>query len=37
MQALLHASVAHRRKLVVEWVPASDLEETTLKEVGLIV
>ncbi|XP_039116147.1 CTP synthase 1-like isoform X2 [Dioscorea cayenensis subsp. rotundata] len=32
LKALLHASVAHRRKLVVEWVPASDLEETTLKE-----
>ncbi|KAJ0971769.1 hypothetical protein J5N97_019728 [Dioscorea zingiberensis] len=32
LKALLHASVACRRKLVVEWVPASDLEETTLKE-----
>ncbi|KAH7651613.1 Peptidase C26 protein [Dioscorea alata] len=32
LKALLHASVAHRRKLVVEWVPASDLEETTLRE-----
>ncbi|KAM0946049.1 putative CTP synthase (glutamine hydrolyzing) [Dioscorea sansibarensis] len=32
LKALLHASVACRRKLVVEWVPASDLEEATLKE-----
>ncbi|KAM0938477.1 putative CTP synthase (glutamine hydrolyzing) [Dioscorea sansibarensis] len=32
LKALLHAAVAHHRKLVVEWVPASDLEETTLKE-----
>ncbi|KAJ0986180.1 hypothetical protein J5N97_004536 [Dioscorea zingiberensis] len=32
LKALLHASVARRRKLVVEWVPASDLEEATLKE-----
>ncbi|XP_039122445.1 CTP synthase-like isoform X2 [Dioscorea cayenensis subsp. rotundata] len=32
LKALLHASVACRRKLVVEWVPASDLEDATLKE-----
>lgn len=32
LKALLHASVACRRKLVVEWVPASDLEESTEKE-----
>ncbi|KAK1301362.1 hypothetical protein QJS10_CPB12g01087 [Acorus calamus] len=29
LKALLHASVACRRKLVVEWVAASDLEEST--------
>ncbi|XP_020089335.1 CTP synthase-like [Ananas comosus] len=32
LKALLHASIALRRKLVVEWVPASDLEEQTAKE-----
>ncbi|URD73041.1 CTP synthase [Musa troglodytarum] len=30
--ALLHASVDCRRKLVVDWVPSSDLEETAAKE-----
>lgn len=34
MQALLHASVACNRKLVVDWVPAGDLEDDTLKEVS---
>lgn len=29
LKALLHASVACRKKLVVDWVPASDLEDTT--------
>ena len=29
----MHASVACRRKLVVDWVPSSDLEETAAKEV----
>jgi len=33
VQALLHASVACNRKLVVDWVPAGDLEDDTLKEV----
>lgn len=32
-QALLHASVACRRKLVVDWVAAGDLEDVTAKEV----
>ncbi|KAJ8460832.1 hypothetical protein OPV22_033758 [Ensete ventricosum] len=32
LKALLHASVACRKKLVVDWVPSSDLEETTAKE-----
>jgi len=32
LKALLHASVSLHKKLVVEWVPASDLEETTQKE-----
>lgn len=32
-QALLHASVACHRKLIVDWIPASDLEETTAQEV----
>ncbi|KAI9104268.1 hypothetical protein K1719_023104 [Acacia pycnantha] len=27
LKALLHASVAHNRKLVVDWVPAGDLED----------
>ncbi|KAI3996993.1 hypothetical protein MKX01_021269 [Papaver californicum] len=31
-QALLHASVAFRKKLIVEWVAASDLELTTKEE-----
>ncbi|XVE48406.1 hypothetical protein DITRI_Ditri01bG0000200 [Diplodiscus trichospermus] len=29
LKALLHASVACRKKLVVDWVPASDLEDMT--------
>ncbi|KAJ8440380.1 hypothetical protein Cgig2_012816 [Carnegiea gigantea] len=32
LKALLHASVACRRKLVVDWVPASDLEDATKEE-----
>lgn len=32
-QALLHASVACRRKLIVDWVAAGDLEDATAKEV----
>ncbi|XP_052312469.1 uncharacterized protein LOC7464580 isoform X2 [Populus trichocarpa] len=32
LKALLHASVACRRKLVVEWVAAGDLEDVTAKE-----
>ncbi|XP_074333660.1 uncharacterized protein LOC141671351 [Apium graveolens] len=32
LKALLHASVACHRKLIVDWVPASDLEETTAQE-----
>ncbi|PIA37564.1 hypothetical protein AQUCO_03000262v1 [Aquilegia coerulea] len=32
LKALLHAAVACHRKLVVEWVPASDLEDATAKE-----
>ncbi|THU59525.1 hypothetical protein C4D60_Mb07t03020 [Musa balbisiana] len=32
LKALLHASVACRKKLVVDWVLSSDLEETTAKE-----
>ncbi|KAF7835866.1 CTP synthase [Senna tora] len=32
LKALLHASVAYNRKLIVEWVPAEDLEEVTAKE-----
>ncbi|XP_058101065.1 uncharacterized protein LOC131245549 isoform X1 [Magnolia sinica] len=32
LKALLHASIACCRKLVVEWVPAADLEDTTAKE-----
>ncbi|CAA7402616.1 unnamed protein product [Spirodela intermedia] len=32
LKALLHASVACRRKLIVDWVPASDLEDATAKE-----
>lgn len=33
MKALLHASVARNRKLIVDWVPAGDLEEATYNEV----
>ncbi|KAK9937297.1 hypothetical protein M0R45_014097 [Rubus argutus] len=32
LKALLHASVACRRKLVVDWVAAGDLEDVTAKE-----
>ncbi|GAV64879.1 GATase domain-containing protein/CTP_synth_N domain-containing protein [Cephalotus follicularis] len=32
LKALLHASVACRRKLIVEWVPAGDLEDVTAEE-----
>ncbi|XP_063947039.1 uncharacterized protein LOC108204979 isoform X2 [Daucus carota subsp. sativus] len=32
LKALLHASVACHRKLTVDWVPASDLEDETKKE-----
>ncbi|KAF5180893.1 Ctp synthase [Thalictrum thalictroides] len=32
LKALLHASVACHQKLVVQWVPASDLEDATAKE-----
>ena len=35
LQALLHASVACHKKLIVEWVAASDLEEITAQEVSL--
>jgi len=31
----LHASVACHKKLVIEWVAASDLEEITAQEVSL--
>ncbi|KAL2320399.1 hypothetical protein Fmac_029368 [Flemingia macrophylla] len=31
-QALLHASVARNRKLIVDWVPTRDLEDVTYKE-----
>jgi CTP synthase len=30
----LHASVAHNRKLIVDWVPAGDLEDVTYGEVN---
>jgi CTP synthase len=30
----LHASVSLRKKLVVDWIPASDLEDETAKEVS---
>lgn len=33
VQALLHASVAQNRKLVVDWISATDLEDSTLEEV----
>ncbi|KAG0491104.1 hypothetical protein HPP92_007967 [Vanilla planifolia] len=32
LKALLHASVAIRKKLVIEWVSSSELEEATAKE-----
>ncbi|XP_059661897.1 uncharacterized protein LOC132307984 [Cornus florida] len=32
LKAVLHASVACRRKLHIDWVPAGDLEDTTAKE-----
>ncbi|KAJ6830041.1 CTP synthase-like isoform X1 [Iris pallida] len=32
LKALLHASVACQRKLIVEWVPAADLEDKTAVE-----
>ncbi|PON44651.1 CTP synthase [Parasponia andersonii] len=32
LKALLHASVAQRKKLFVDWVPAADLEDATAKE-----
>ncbi|KAJ6943898.1 CTP synthase-like [Populus alba x Populus x berolinensis] len=32
LKALLHASVSLRKKLVVDWIPASDLEDETAKE-----
>ncbi|XP_058764344.1 uncharacterized protein LOC131637787 [Vicia villosa] len=32
LKALLHASVAHNRKLIVDWVPAGDLEDDTYRE-----
>ncbi|GLT69612.1 hypothetical protein SLA2020_417490 [Shorea laevis] len=32
LKALVHASVFHRKKLFVDWVPASDLEDATAKE-----
>lgn len=30
----MHATVAQRKKLLVDWVPAGDLEDTTAKEVN---
>ncbi|KAJ8761178.1 hypothetical protein K2173_001234 [Erythroxylum novogranatense] len=32
LKALLHASVSCRRKLIIEWVPAGDLEDVTAIE-----
>ncbi|XP_057517490.1 uncharacterized protein LOC130798492 isoform X1 [Amaranthus tricolor] len=32
LKALLHASVACHRKLILDWVPASDLEDSTKEE-----
>ena len=32
LKALLHAAVARNRKLLVDWVPAGDLEDVTSKE-----
>ena len=37
LQALLHASVACRRKLTVDWISAEDLEDVTAKEVITII
>jgi hypothetical protein len=34
-QALLHASVARRKKLIIDWISASDLEQGAKKEVCL--
>lgn len=36
LQALLHASVACHRKLIVEWIAADDLEDVTAKEVSTV-
>ncbi|RZC67597.1 hypothetical protein C5167_011284 [Papaver somniferum] len=36
LKALLHASVACRKKLIVEWVAAGDLELTTKEEVTTV-
>ncbi|KAL8155499.1 hypothetical protein AgCh_000767 [Apium graveolens] len=33
-EALLHVSVACHRKLIIDWIPVSDLEETTAQEVN---
>lgn len=35
-QALLHASVALDRKLVVDWVPSCDLEDSAAEEVSFL-
>lgn len=35
-QALLHASTACKKKLVVDWIPSSDLEDSTTLEVCLM-
>ncbi|XP_041024863.1 CTP synthase-like isoform X1 [Juglans microcarpa x Juglans regia] len=32
LKALVHASVFHRKKLFVDWVPSADLEDATAKE-----
>ncbi|XP_057453329.1 uncharacterized protein LOC130745195 [Lotus japonicus] len=32
LKALLHASITHNRKLILDWVPAGDLEDATSKE-----
>ncbi|CAI0546158.1 unnamed protein product [Linum tenue] len=36
LKALLHASVALQKKLVVDWVPATDLEDETAQEVPMV-
>ncbi|KAF8714286.1 hypothetical protein HU200_027745 [Digitaria exilis] len=36
LEALLHASVACQRRLVVDWVPASDLDEETANQVSRV-